>query len=306
MATLPPPVVVAVGRRGSASAIEFAAAEALRLQVGLHLVHSVGHVHGHAHAGEGGSGSTTADPDGIEVLAVAERHALAVVDGLQPVTWSQSTAPAVTAVVDAVPDTPLIVVGRCPESRRTHPYVKSVTGGVAARSHAPVASVPDGWVEVAGARPVVVGVDDPSLSPEVLRAGFVAARARRTGLMVLSTWWRPGGTDRRPLTHVDDPEWLERLRGGIDRAMTELCVTYPDVTVEIHVQNARAGETLIDASREAQLLVVGRHDPLVPTGSHLGPVARSVLREAACPVLLATPHHPHLVQRRNGHQTQPA
>ena len=41
--------------------------------------------------------------------------------------------------------------------------------------------------------------------------------------------------------------------------------------------------------RTSHLLVLGRHDPAIPIGSHLGPVARAVLRDAACPVLLADP-----------------
>ena len=37
------------------------------------------------------------------------------------------------------------------------------------------------------------------------------------------------------------------------------------------------------------MLVVGRHDPVVPLGSHLGPVTRTVLNHAACPVLVIDP-----------------
>jgi len=40
-------------------------------------------------------------------------------------------------------------------------------------------------------------------------------------------------------------------------------------------------------------VVVGRHDPLVPSGSHLGPVARTLLRAARCPVLLVAPSPAH-------------
>ena len=36
-------------------------------------------------------------------------------------------------------------------------------------------------------------------------------------------------------------------------------------------------------------MVVGRHDTVMPVGSHMGPVARAVLSASACPVLLADP-----------------
>ena len=46
---------------------------------------------------------------------------------------------------------------------------------------------------------------------------------------------------------------------------------------------------MIEASRWADLVVLGRHASIVPSGSHLGPVARAVVRESTCPVLLAAP-----------------
>ena len=65
------------------------------------------------------------------------------------------------------------------------------------------------------------------------------------------------------------------------------------IETEVVVHPGRAIEAILEASHGAQLLVIGRHDPLVPVGSHVGPVARAVLREATCPVLLASPRaHP--------------
>ena len=61
---------------------------------------------------------------------------------------------------------------------------------------------------------------------------------------------------------------------------------------DVEVHPGRVIEAILGASEAADLLVIGRHDPLVPVGSHIGPVARAVLREAACPVLLANPR-PH-------------
>jgi hypothetical protein len=45
----------------------------------------------------------------------------------------------------------------------------------------------------------------------------------------------------------------------------------------------------VDASAASSLLVVARRDPLMPFGSHLGPVVRQVLREAECPVMVVEP-----------------
>jgi nucleotide-binding universal stress UspA family protein len=268
MEPTPPPVVVAVGRRGSATALEYAAAEALRQGRGVHLVHAVDLLHA--------PDVRELERQGAAVLESAVESVSALVADLVPVTSTLVQAPAVEAVVCAAESAPLVVVGRCPESRRTHPYVRSVTGGVAARVHAPVVSVPQGWEGTTGAPHVVVGVDDAADSAEVLLEAFAAARARQARLTVVSTWWRPAS----------------------------VLVAYDDVPVEVHVRNARPGEALIEASYDAALLVIGRHDPLLPRGSQLGPVARSVLREAACPVLLAAPRHAHHVHRPDRHSAQ--
>ena len=55
------------------------------------------------------------------------------------------------------------------------------------------------------------------------------------------------------------------------------------------VRWGRAGEVLVDASAGSSLLVVARRDPLLPFGSHLGPVVRQVLQHAACPVMVVEP-----------------
>ena len=69
-------------------------------------------------------------------------------------------------------------------------------------------------------------------------------------------------------------------------------VLHPNGGTVVNATGTAAAEVLVESSADAQLLVIGRHDPLVPIGSHIGPVARAVLREATCPVLLATPR-PH-------------
>jgi nucleotide-binding universal stress UspA family protein len=72
------------------------------------------------------------------------------------------------------------------------------------------------------------------------------------------------------------------------------------IDAEVVVHPGRAVEAILAAAEGADLLVIGRHDPLVPYGSHIGPVARAVLREATCPVLLASPEASHLKARSAG------
>ena len=303
MATTPPPVVVAVGRRGSAAAVDYAAAEALRQHRGLHLVHAIDHACEGAHTD---ADLAVLDQDGVAVLEAAVARAEAEVSGLVPVTSTLARSAPVAAVVAAGVDAPLVVVGRCPESARVHPYVRSVTGGMAARSHVPVVSVPDGWTDTVQEPHVVVGVDDPEASARSCHEAFAAARARGARLTVVAAWWLPAGAGRRPLTQVDDPGWPESLRAGIDGATVELRSTYDDVRFEIHVRNTRPGEALIEASEDAVLLV-GR--PPRPAAAHrLAPRPGRARCPACCasPVLLATPRHAHRAHPRQRPQEQPA
>jgi nucleotide-binding universal stress UspA family protein len=287
MPITPPPIVVAVGRHSSVTALEYAGLEALRQGCGLHVVHAVDVAQG--------------ERDGAVVLAAAVRRVQTLVPGLVRVTFALVLSSTVAAIVTAAEDAPLVVVGRCPEPRWTRPYVRSVTAGVAAAARAPVVSVLDGWECPSGSAQVVVGADDAENSAGILHEGFAAARARLARLTVVSTWWRPAGTDRQTFTQVDDVARAERFRAGIDRSLSDLREAYDDVAVEIQVRNERPVDVLVEESRDAVLLVLGRHDPFLPTGSHLGPVARSVLRSAACPVLLATSRPSHLVRGGDRH-----
>jgi nucleotide-binding universal stress UspA family protein len=304
MHTTPAPVVVAIGRQGSYVTIDFAATEALRQHRGLHLVHGMDVVAAGVEAD--GAGLARLEEEASDALGTAVRHAAAVVGGLVPVTSTLSQAPAVSAVYASAHDAPLVVVGRCRESRLTHPYVRSVTGGIAARVHVPVVSVPEDWEDEAAPPHVVVGIDHPEQSVSVLHEAFQAARDRRALLTVVTSWWDPTAYVVDPAAFGTDHTWPERLRSSVEAVLPELRAEYDEVPVEIHVRKSRPGEVLIDASRHACLMVLGRHDPMLPRDSHLGPIARSVLTEAACPVLLTTPRRPSQARRAIHLDPQPA
>ncbi|WP_244928650.1 universal stress protein [Nocardioides sp. W7] len=280
MSAMPPPVVVGVGRGGSPTVVDHAAREALRLDRPLHLVHADG-------------AEATGVPSGAAVLAAAAERARGAVAARVPVTTTLSSEPPLVALVSAAAGAALVVVGRAP--RRSHPYLRSVTGGVGAWVPVPVLSVPDDSALRGGRPRVVVGFDEGVNCGEALVEAFAVARACGAALTLLATWWHPTGPNRRPLTAVEDARKPAGIRAGVDRATTSLRGWYPDVPVEVRVVHAPAGEALIEASHEADLVVLGRHQPLLPTGSHLGPVARAVLREASCPVLLTTPVDVHRV-----------
>lgn len=274
----PAGVVAALDHRGWTAVVDQAADEALARRTVLHLVHA----------------APAIDDAGSQLLMTAARYAAARLLERIPVTATLAPAEAVPALVAIGRDADLVVVGRSRPGSHAHPHARSATIGAAARVTAPVLSVPEGWVPGSGQPTVVAGVNEPGRADGVLAAAVTAARERSARLVVITTSWRPTGAVPAPLTQVTDPGTAERSESALWAALGRYDVS--DLAVEVVVADERPGEALLEAGRDAALLVLGRHTALVPTGSQLGPVARAVLCEATCPVLLAAPERHHWVE----------
>lgn len=277
----PAPVVVAVGPDGSAAAVRFAAAEALRRGRGLHLVHATGPAAADLQT------NRRRREDAERVLAHVEDDARYEVGSCVPVTSAIVPGAPVEAVARAAAGSPLVVVGRRTVRARTHPQLRSAADAIAAHLRVPVASVPEEWRSRALQPLVVVGVDPARIAVDAVLEGFAAARQRRARLVLLAAWWRPVGADRRSgLGHVDESIGADLLAGDVALATSALRAWYGDVVCEVVVEHRPAAAALVDAADDADLLILGRHEPWLPAGSCVGPVATAVAHGATCPVLL--------------------
>jgi nucleotide-binding universal stress UspA family protein len=287
----PKPVVVAVGHDPFDGALDYAIAQAVRERCGLHLVHAV-------HIVPSGPELMLLDLSdvkriGRETLQLAAERVLDLLPEGVPLTTQLVEGPVVASIVAAAVDARVVVLQRRDLGHLMKVVTRSVSSGVAAHATVPVVSVPTGWcAPIGGPGVVTVGVDEAERCRAILGAAVSAARARRATLHVLHTWWFPSVYDDVILARAEDASWNERARDEIARVLHELGGV-EDLPVRIESRRAHAADALIGASAESDLLVVGRHDPLVPMGSHLGPVARAVLRDASCPVLLADPRPVH-------------
>lgn len=63
---------------------------------------------------------------------------------------------------------------------------------------------------------------------------------------------------------------------------------FPGVEVVEESRRGKAAEHLLEASREASLLVVGRRVRHSPVGAHIGPVVHAVLHHAGVPVVVVS------------------
>lgn len=149
----------------------------------------------------------------------------------------------------------------------------STAVSVAAHAHCPVIVVRDGTTH-GPADPVTVGVD--TSQPSLVALGFAAERAaqRRVPLRVLHAWTPgPGGAAGTP----DE-------RAAVEEAVEPWRRTFPELDLTIDLVGGSPAATLIEASRSAQLVVVGSRGRGGLAGMLLGSVSQQVIQHAGCPV----------------------
>ena len=168
----------------------------------------------------------------------------------------------------------------------------SVTAGVAARAHAPVIAVPAGWQPPRTPRPISVGVEEAERSNAELWTALGLAAASDLPVMVVRAAYLPEAYQEILRREVSEDDFLRVAREELirDAQLPEsVCARVP---CTFEVRWGKPAKVLIDAAAASSLLVVGKRDPLLPMGSHLGPVVRQVLREAECPVMVVEPTLP--------------
>ncbi|MER5833417.1 universal stress protein [Streptomyces sp. NPDC002130] len=215
------------------------------------------------------------------------------------VTGEQADEPPTIALLGAARDAGLLVVG----TRGTGGFQGLVVGSVALRMAAaalcPVVLVPppagtfaDGASATRGTGLIVLGFDAHRQAGEAADFAFRSADVRTARLRVVQAWALPAESVS-PRTFVvteeDRATWEDQEVLGLSDALRPWQEKYPRVAVATDLMLLHAAEALLNASRSADLLVVGRRtDPRAAEG-RLGPVAHAVLHHARCPVAVV-PH----------------
>ncbi|MFF4653780.1 universal stress protein [Streptomyces sp. NPDC001380] len=134
--------------------------------------------------------------------------------------------------------------------------------------------------------PVLLGVDGSPASAPAVDFAFAEAELRGVPLVALHAWTGPvsgGPGDMLPLAFDADLVAAEEER-LMAEALAGARADRPGVAVEERLLRTRTRPALIEASREAQLLVVGARGRGGFTGLLLGAVSQAVLHHAECPV----------------------
>jgi nucleotide-binding universal stress UspA family protein len=139
---------------------------------------------------------------------------------------------------------------------------------------------------------IVVGVDGSKGAQSALSWALAEARLRQTALRVVSAWEVPvlifgaAPAFAPPLDPTGDPDLALAAERTIEDALRELAAATEGVEVERVVVNGHAAPILVDASREAELLVVGSRGLGGFTGLLLGSVSQHSVHHAHCPVVV--------------------
>ena len=169
-------------------------------------------------------------------------------------------------------------------------FLGSVSSGLVYHAHCPVAVIHDEEPLVADVAraPVLVGIDGSPASEAATAIAFEEASRRGVGLMALHAWTDLRVSDFKEsfpnfnwdgqLSH-EEATLAERLAGWQER--------YPDVGIRRQIEIGEPARPLIEASKLAQLIVVGSHGRGGFAGMLLGSVGAAVVNRARIPVIVA-------------------
>ena len=297
-------VVLAVsGGAHEGPAVRYAAEAALHLGAALRVVHVLPAILP--------VGPLVMFPDdsfqalATDVLERSRVRALASAPDLE-VTTDLRAGGRVHEILAASDEAGLLVLGRRTPDALDHLWTGGTLTGVVARASCPVTVVPAEWSGVPAPARVVAGFKSPQHAPELLAEAFALAEQRHAELVVLHAWQLPGAYDALVTERVQDATWNREQKDIVWKAVAEAAESSPDVRVRVKVEHVPPAQGLVEASRDAGVLVLVRpaHGSLV---HHLGRTARAVLRGSHCPVEVVVPTRadeapvPPLVLEREGH-----
>jgi nucleotide-binding universal stress UspA family protein len=163
----------------------------------------------------------------------------------------------------------------------------SVMAHVATHARCPVVVVPVDWPQHPSVRnEVVVGVDGSAQSTAAIDFAFRYAELTGASVTALLAWHDPKSTAPGDMLYpVHDLDALEQDSAAVlGEAVAGHSAEHPDVKVTETLVHGAAANALVDASRNARLLVVGSRGRGRFRGLLLGSVSRAVLHHAHCPV----------------------
>jgi nucleotide-binding universal stress UspA family protein len=224
--------------------------------------------------------------------AQAARRIVAATAPGVPIDEVQGHAVA-RVLVELSTEAAVVVVGRPDSPGLEDLMAASVAHQVATYATCAVLVVPDPVEPVEARRPgqvltsglgVVLGVDAGQSAEAAVGYAFDQAARRRLPLTAVRAWTLidddpAARTITRPQFHAAEDRFLNEALAG-------WCEKYPDVTVSRQNHGWHAAGILVEASRIADLVVLGARGAGGFENLHLGSVSDAVMRHASCTVAI--------------------
>jgi nucleotide-binding universal stress UspA family protein len=142
--------------------------------------------------------------------------------------------------------------------------------------------------------PIVVGIDGSEDSKDALRWAARQAELTATTVTAVMAWQLPvtfGTVWQMPATYgrshdLSQVDFSADAKKTLDAALEEVLGAGAHVAVTPQLVNGHAAPVLIEASRHAALLVVGRSGHGGFAGMLIGSVSQHCVSHAACPVVV--------------------
>ena len=235
-------------------------------------------------------------PPSLDLIEQLERQAkdqlyavAATFQGIDVTTHIAVGAPS-AAMLEASETADLLVIGSRGRGGFKGLLLGSVGAQVAAHSACPVAVIRQTAAE--GARSIVVGIDGSPAAEAALAFAFDEASHHGWTVVALHAWdvpsydllIVPNGPVPVPLTDVADDE--VRLTAEVLAGFRD---DYPDVDVEERLVRGPAVQSLVAASANAAMIVIGTHGHGPAMGALLGSVSNGLLHKAKVPGVVVPP-----------------
>ncbi|KUI43858.1 universal stress protein [Mycobacterium sp. IS-1590] len=228
------------------------------------------------------------ESNGRDILDSAQKTVQAAAGDKEPpaVETQIMNAAAPAALVTASRDAYMTVSGSRGLGVLGRVFLGSVSSGLLHHGKGPIAIVrTDDAAAVDTSAPVLVGIDGSPASEEATELAFDEASRRNVGLIALHAWSDASfpaiGSDWERYEDGGERILAERLAGWQER--------YPDVQVQRRIVSDDPARRLVEASGDAQLVVVGSRGRGGFSSLVLGSVAAKVAQAAKAPVIVVRP-----------------
>jgi nucleotide-binding universal stress UspA family protein len=289
MSSQPAPIVVGYdGSPASQTALQWATAEAVRLQAPLRIVEAFELV-------------IVSRPSPGKVVPIAALHTVrerglsALAEGVR-LHHPELTVETVLvegrpaeALVEETAQARLLVMGSRGLGGWTGLMIGSVAVQVSTHAHCPVVVIPPDLRPRAHEVPtVVVGVDGSKASAKAIEFAFDQAEAVHARVIAVHAWTSPYLTyaDGQSMLKFDEEQVKESCRLLVAESVAGAVADHPDVHWETRLVSGQAARAILSSAESADLVVVGSRGHGGFTGLLLGSVSQSVLHHTHCPIAI--------------------